>query len=76
MARASDGEGYEFVQIKEKIIKENTTSEREGATIASQARETRREGETGLFAWSSTRPDAGVFIADAICTTYILRNDG
>ena len=66
MAMASDGERYSFIRLEREERKENLvgTNEREGATVASQTRRRDEEGEMGLFAWSSTRPDVGRFICN------------
>ena len=70
-ARANDGDGerwraLQFHTIRERRKKENLlgTSEREGAMVASQTPRRDGEGEMGLSAWSSTRPDAWRFICN------------
>jgi hypothetical protein len=71
VTRASDGDGVTESVVRECIITHSGRASAKWAAVASQGRERDGEGEMGLLAWSSTRPDAGVFIADAICTRQV-----
>ena len=71
MAMASVTESCNQREKNKRKLSRNERARRGHGCLTSTRNETKR-GELGRFAWSSTRPDSGRFIANAIHTGQVL----